>query len=583
LNYQTKNVLRKAPGFLIIRLGRMVNSSLKILIFFIFSLGLVSLLGAQTQGERQPEAKSQGPYKVAILPVTVHSPENVAFLREGLLDMLSSRMNLEGRVMVAEKAAVKKALAGAEGEIDARKAMELGTRLGVDYVVYGSLTKLGDSASLDLQIVSVKGEKPPASVYVQARKMEEIINGVDEVARKADEKILGYSLLPPTAQKPAAAPAAAVPQPSAAAVPQPSAAVAPAPPLPFSSPAPAARPGMGWGTYLSEFTQSPPLPIKVQGMVVADCDGDGKKEIALIDERALRIYRWEENQFKLLKRIEGSRIDRYLAVDAADLDKDGKAEIYVTSIPETAYQSEDKLTSFVVAFKDGEYRIAASGVNWFLRVVDWPGKGKVLLGQGKGVGKGFEGPIYEMSWDGKQVREVRKIEGPKFSSVYGMTPFLRKESLYFAYIDSDMRLKVADQKGTFVWKSNSYYASDVSYQTSYMKTHAGAEGGDEFSFVNVRVVVQGDEIVLVRNISPIADIFKRQKYFSGGEIQGLAWGGATFQERWKTREISGYVADFSIEDMGEAGGRVLLVAVNLPKESVFSTASRSAVMASRIQ
>ena len=580
MNYQAKNFSRKTPGFTLFRPARMIISSLKILIFFIFFLGLIPLSGAQTPGERQAAAKSQGPYKVAILPVAVHSPENLAFLREGLLDMLSSRMNLEGRVSIVEKAAVKKALAGVEGEIDAQKAMEAGSRLGADYVVFGSLTKLGDSASLDLQILSVKGEKPPASVYVQARKMEEIINGVDEVARKADEKILGYSLLPPTAQKPAAAPPPAAAAPAAPPAP---AAALPAPPPPSAAPAPAARPAMGWGTFLSEFTQSPPLPIKVQGMAVADFDGDGKKEIALIDEKSLRIYRWEENQFKLLKRIEGSRIDRHLAVDAADLDKDGKAEIYVTSIPETAYQSEDKMSSYVVAFKDGEYRVAASGVNWFLRVVDWPGKGKVLLGQNKGVGKGFEGPIYELGWDGKRVKDGRKIEGPKFSSVYGIAPFLQKENLYFAYIDSDLRLKIADAKGNFVWKSNSYYASDVSYQTSYMKTHAGVEGGDEFSFVNVRVVVQGDEIVVVRNISPIADIFKRQKYFSGGEVQGLAWGGATLQERWKTREIAGYVADFSIEDMGEAGGRVLMVAVNLPKESVFSTASRSAVMVSRIQ
>ena len=555
--------------------------SLKIFILFFLLFCWILSVDAQAPETGQPSLKKEGPYRVAILPVTVHSPENLAFMKEGLLDMLASRMHLEGRVSVMEKGRVKKALAEVEGELDVQKAQEVGSRLGADYVVFGSLTKLGDSASLDLQIVSVKGDKPPVSVYVQARKMEEIINGVDEVARKADEKILGYSLLPPTAQKPAAGPPPAAAAPAA---PPPSAAAVPGPPPPSATRAPAARPAMGWGTFLSEFTQSPPLPIKVQGMVVADFDGDGKKEIALIDERSLRIYRWEENQFKLLKRIEGSRVDRYLAVDAADLDKDGKAEIYVTSLPETAYQGdEDKMSSYVVAFKDGEYKVAASGVNWFLRVVDWPGKGKVLLGQGKGVGKGFEGPIYEMSWDGKRVKEGRKIEGPKFSSVYGIAPFLKKESLYFAYIDSDLRLKVADAKGNFVWKSNSYYASDISYQTSYLMTHPGAEGGDEFSFVNVRVVVQGDEIVVVRNISPIANIFKRQKAFSGGEIQGLSWGGATFQERWKTREISGYVADFSIEDLGEAGGKVLMVAVNLPKESVFSTASRSAVMVSRIQ
>ena len=40
-----------------------------------------------------------------------------------------------------------------EGEIDCRKAKKLGAQLEVDYVVFGSLTKLGDSASLDLKVV----------------------------------------------------------------------------------------------------------------------------------------------------------------------------------------------------------------------------------------------------------------------------------------------------------------------------------------------------------------------------------------------------------------------------------------------
>ena len=112
---------------------------------------------------------------------------------------------------------------------------------------------------------------------------------------------------------------------------------------------------------------------------------------------------------------------------------------------------------------------------------------------------------------------------------------------------------------------------------------AAATQGDEFSVVNVRIVVQGEEIVLIRNISPVGDLFKREKVFSGGEIQSLAWGGAMFQERWKTREISGYVADFAIQDLGGGSGKVLIAAVNLPKESVFSGSANSALLISRFQ
>ena len=361
--------------------GRICSLKIFILSFLLFCWILSA--SAQAPETGQPSLKKEGPYRVAILPVTVHSPENLAFMKEGLLDMLASRMHLEGRVSVMEKGRVKKALAEVEGEVDVQKAQELGARLGADYVVFGSLTKLGDSASLDLKVVSVRGEKPPASVYVQAKRMEEVINGVDDVARQADEKILGYSLLPPTAQKPAEKPPTA----QKPAEKQPTAAIPPA--APFMAPAAPAMRGMGMNA--AEFTQSPPLPMKVRGMTVADFDGDGRMEIALIDERSLRIYRWE-NELRLLKRIDGNRLDQFLAVDAADLDKDGKAEIYVTSFPGDPYQPGERLSSFVVAFKDGEFKIAASEIDWFLRVVDWPGKGPVLLGQAKEKGQELPRP-----------------------------------------------------------------------------------------------------------------------------------------------------------------------------------------------
>jgi hypothetical protein len=56
-----------------------------------------------------------------------------------------------------------------------------------------------------------------------------------------------------------------------------------------------------------------------------------------------------------------------------------------------------------------------------------------------------------------------------------------------------------------------------------------------------------------------------------------------FQERWKTKEISGYVVDFAIQDMGGGSGKVLIAAVNLPKESVLSSSTNSALLISRFQ
>ena len=559
-------------------------SSLKLFIIILSVALSAHWAPAQTPWSIQPAPKAGGPLKVALLPVVIHSQESLDYLREGVYAMFSSRVELEGRITVMEKAAVRKAVSQVPGEIDSEAARKIGETLGADFVVFGSLTKLGDSASLDLKVLDVKGEKPVSSVYVQARKLEEIIAQVDVLARRVDEKILGYSLGPAVAEKP----------------PEPARQAAAVPPPVFMPPPPAAQPSQPsqlppvfgpppgvqsvQGFAAGDFSQSQAFPYRFRGMAMGDLDGDGKNETVFIDDKNLYIYRWEATAFRLLKRIAGKNPnDEFLAVDVGDINKDGKAEVFVTNFPVNAYRPGDRLYSFAVAFQEGDFRVVASDLDWFFRVVDWEGKGQVLLGQRKGVDASFEGPIYEIGWDGKRYKEVRKADIPEgVFSPYGLAPFRYGDQAYFAYIDADFRLKVVDRKGKQVWRSTSYYGSDVAFQTKVLLT-VGMYQGDEFSFVNVRLLARGDEIIVIRNLSPIGNFFKREKVFGGGEIQALAWTGSMFVERWKSKEIQGYVLDFQIQDFDALPGKELIVAVNLPKESFLSRGGSSALMVGRAQ
>jgi hypothetical protein len=321
----------------------------------------------------------------------------------------------------------------------------------------------------------------------------------------------------------------------------------------------------------------------MRGIAMGDFDGDGKNEIAVIDEKNLYIYRFENNDFRQLKKFTGKANDSFMSVEAADVNKDGKAEIFVTNFPVNAFQPGFRLYSFVVAFKDGDFRIVASDLDWFLSAVEWEGKGRVLLGQKKGVDKSFDGPIYEIGWDGQKYKDLRKADIPRnVFSVYGFTPFRHGDQTYFAFIDSDFRLKVADSKGKQVWRSSSYYGSDNAFLIKPLAT-VGVYQGDELSFVNVRLISRGDEVIVIQNLSPIGNFFKRQKVFSGGEIDVLVWTGAMFMESWKSKQVSGYVVDFQIQDFDTVPGKELIVAVNLPSESYISMGGSSALMVGRVQ
>jgi TolB-like protein len=553
--------------------------SLKLLIFLLAGFLWIGPASAQTVEPRQAPEKKDGPYKVAILPVTINSPENVDFMREGLIDMLSSRVDLSGRVSVLEKRAVKKSLSGISGDMDSEAAKELGTQLGADYVVFGSLTKLGDSASLDLKVVDVKGEKPASSVFVQAQKMEEIIAAVDDIANQVDEKILGYSPRPPVVAK-AKAPEKVK-----------ETAVIPAPLPGFQSPAPVQPQPQAVGG--GQFSQSFPFPFLVTGMAIGDVDGDGRNEIVFIEERNLWIYRYEDG-FKLLKKIEGARINKNLAVDVGDIDKDGKAEIVVTSYQGDLYGKDWRIASFVVAHKDGDFKVVASDLDWFLRVVNWGDRGPVLLGQGrgfiareKGFQLAFDEAIYEMGWEGKKLKNLRRASLPKIYSLYGFAIFTYEGKTNYAFIDSDFRLKVADLTGSIIWRSAATFGSMVSFRVR--GTPGGAESaasdeGEEFAFINPRVISRGKEILIAHNISStIGGVLKRGGSYSSGAVQSLVWNGAMFMENWRSPTIPGYLADMQFQAIDSRSGNQLVVSVNLPKEGILSRESQSALMIARMQ
>ena len=103
---------------------------------------------------------------------------------------------------------------------------------------------------------------------------------------------------------------------------------------------------------------------------------------------------------------------------------------------------------------------------------------------------------------------------------------------------------------------------------------------DESAFINVRVIAKGEDIFIIRNISAIGQLFARAKYYNKGEVKRLTWNGAMFMESWRSQEISGYLADFQYQERKQDQAKELIVAVNLPKESILSTDSSSTLMVS---
>jgi outer membrane protein insertion porin family len=118
-----------------------------------------------------------GQTRIAILPVVVHSTDSPEFLRAGLSDMLASRL---GQV---KEIAVVRIDDPAAATTDIAAAQAAARASGAEYVLFGSFTRFGEGASLDLQCASVAGgENASRQVFVQAGTLGEIIPKLDDVA-----------------------------------------------------------------------------------------------------------------------------------------------------------------------------------------------------------------------------------------------------------------------------------------------------------------------------------------------------------------------------------------------------------------
>ncbi len=127
--------------------------------------------------------------KVAVLPFMVYGQENLGYLRAGIQKLLNNQF-LDHGVDVTSSADVQRELRAQNiSEVGEQSARVLGKALKVDYVIYGSLTKIGSSLSLDAKIVDTLGLKRTGTVFVQGEGLENLVNLVKDLAIKATLKV----------------------------------------------------------------------------------------------------------------------------------------------------------------------------------------------------------------------------------------------------------------------------------------------------------------------------------------------------------------------------------------------------------
>jgi hypothetical protein len=487
----------------------------------------------------------------------IYSQENLDYLREGIYDILTSRITVEERIVLIERSLVERALYEERPtRLDETAATKIGMRVGADYIVLGSLTKVGNYISLDARLISLTEEKPPLSVYTQHKGIDDVMVKIGDFAQDIGYKILGRRAM---ADRP-------------------------------GQPRHPSEPRRGIERFDRagmDYKRSQTFGFEIKGVDIGDVDGDKKNDVVIMDSHNLYVFKYDGDKLSLFQKIEQGFEYNFLTLDVADVNRNGIAEIIVTAIV------EDDLRSFVLEYEEGKFKKITEKSNWFLRVLYHPKEGPILIGQRRGSEGIAVGPIYKFVWKKKSFEKGPKMPFPKDTNVFGLAyaGIRERDKLDLIVLDDLERLRIVAPNGKYLWSSkDNFGGTNNSYDTPKKRdiAYRYGTGPDWRVYIPGRIVTKDldghglYEVIVNKNSSSGTRLFDRVRSFDKGEVYGLAWDEDTLATNWKTREVGGYISDFQVKDADNDGDEELVLAVVLPPESglegVFSKKSRSNIL-----
>ena len=523
-------------------------------------------------------ASAAEPKRVALLPFKINAEKDMSYLQNGIFDMLTSRLSKEGQVVVIGRQEAESAMQalGGPAAVNEPLARKIGSQLNADYTLFGSLTVFGDAISIDAKMVDVSGNTPTRSFFEQAEDLGGVITKINLIAAQINESTLGRQ-----------AKAAATPSPSPAAG--------------GSQPAPKGdthahpekllegRGAKGEGSPIimegeepetQRFWRSAGFKYLINSIALGDVDGDGKIETVVATPHSVMVYRSERGKFFKVHEAGEDKGNYHIGVDVADINANGTAEIFVTSLN----IQRNGLASFVLEYNGEGFDKIVENARWYFRVADPSSRGKILLGQKHRHHNAFTGDIYEMIWQGHEYVSAGTIKVRTAANVLGLTlGDLTEdgEETTVVYNEFDY-LQIIDSGGKVLWKSGERYGGSSLY---YQLPRDNIAEVYMPGYYPMRIVVRKNragndsEVIAVKNQDIARRKAERLRKFTKAHIQSWSWDAFGLKPIWKTRQISGYIRDYAVGDFNNNGQQVLIAALVTSEGTTVLTKAESRIIA----
>ncbi len=298
------------------------------------------------------------------------------------------------------------------------------------------------------------------------------------------------------------------------------------------------------------------LPYRAEHFAAGNIMGDGKTELAISTGDRIIIYRLEKGVLHELWREPEAHPAAQLDVECADIDGDGRDEVYVT-----AY-GQGRAQSYVIKYDGKDFRKVYGPSPVLFKVLDMPDGKKKLLTTTVGTESPYSGIIYQSEWkNGRLVRESRfklpsRIQDPygfAILDVPGKTRQGKKTTVpIYVWVDDNDYVEVLDHNGKKLWESNERYGGYDNFFEVKRKSMIFA-GADDRGKVKGRVIVrtgpEGEKEVVITKNNAATNIIRRWHGYSGAEIYSFVWDGKGLEQKWSVKNIGGYLADIYLGDV----------------------------------
>jgi len=460
---------------------------------------------------------------VGLLPFVLHADPSKSFLRSGIHSMLVSRLEGEGLSVLhgdrIDPLLKEEEKSGIDSEA---RAGEIAEQLGVDYVIFGSVTTLGGGYSLDFSILDLN-EKPPKRTQVaEAVDENQLITRLSDMAHQFRAVVEGIDYAAyQAARRGTLAPAETTKG------------------LFF-------RPGAGG--YGFQPTGRATVRMGILSFDAGDLDGDGTPELVLMTREEVFIYHRENDQFIMKDTLEAGMGTYFLKVSAGDADSDGKDELYLVS------DFGERALSTVYDW-DGKFRERFQ-MRGHLKVDKGrDGRPPVVYFQDTMLNRYFNGDIFVMDYQGHD-KLVPKRALPEFDKGVQFYTLMQYD------LDGDGGrefLGLSDRAYLHVWnaagKNVFTSADDMGGTNNAYKigqvTKELTPNRIPFNSQPEVMDIDGDgtkEVLAIKNI-PIIDHLTNLKLYQNSKLYAYKVEGDSLSSEWATGELKYAITD--VKAVGE--------------------------------